>query len=175
MAKEKVACVTAAIIVLAFISCAQQFQPSPKTQREMMKNNAKYDKETSPVGRAKALAKLGRTELKAALEAADANNADSALQFVKTYDTQAQEAHEALLKTGVNAEKHSGGFRQLQISVRESARTLRQIASQVPFTQRQPFVDLQSDLNALNQKLILELFPRQPGHDGDKPRDKEEP
>jgi hypothetical protein len=143
---------------------------SVKTQKDLAKSKEHYDKETSPIGRAKALVKLGRAELRAAREAADANHADSALQFAKDYNDQAHAARDALEKTGANAEKHSNGFRQLQISVRESIRTLRQIADRVPFTERQPFDDLRKDLDGLNQKLILELFPRQPGHDASKPK-----
>jgi hypothetical protein len=70
----------------------------------------------------------------------------------------------ALEKMGVDAEKHSNGFRQLEISVRESLRELREIMGRVPLEQRESFAALEKDLDALNQKLILELFPRQPGH-----------
>lgn len=165
---------SSAILWSAFLALgisAPRNQLSPKTQRDLAKSKEQYDKETSPVGRAKALAKLGRVELRAAREAADANNPDLALQFVKDYNDQAEAAHDALLKTGVNAEKHSNGFRQLQISLRESIRTLRQITDRVPFTERQPFEDLGKGLEALNQKLILELFPRQPGREAGRPRD----
>ena len=141
-----------------------------KTQKELAKSKDHYEKETSPIGRAKALVKLGRAELRAAREATDANHVDSALQFVKDYNDQAQAAHDALEKTGVNAEKHSDGFRQLQISVRECIRTAGQISDKVPFNQRQPFDGLRKELDALNQKLILELFPRQPGLETSKPK-----
>ncbi|MGC1289694.1 MAG: hypothetical protein WA855_00305, partial [Candidatus Acidiferrales bacterium] len=64
----------------------------------------------------------------------------------------------------VDAEKHSNGFRQLQISVRERERELRELMSRVEFDRRQPFEDLEKALDVLNQKLIQELFPNLPAN-----------
>jgi len=147
----------------------QQTSPlSARVQSELANAKAHYESQSDPVGRAKALEKLSRAEIQAAREEADGGNVDAALQFLKDYYGQANGAHDALVKTGVNAEKHSNGFRQLQISVRVSMRAIREIAGQVPFTQRQPFEAVQQDLEALDHKLILELFPRQPGHELEK-------
>lgn len=137
---------------------------SNRVQKELMDSKAHFNGENDPVGRAKALEKLGRAEIRAAREMADAGDFTAALQYLKDYSDQAHAGHDALVKTGVNAEKHSNGFKQLQISVRESVRSIREIANEVPYAQRQPFDDQQQDLEKLNQQLILELFPRQPGH-----------
>lgn len=138
-----------------------------KIQKDIAKDEAKYERETKPVSRAKEVVKLGRAEYKAARQCVDGGNVSGALQFLKNYNEQAIVAHDALDKTGVDAEKHSNGFRQLEISVRESLRELRDITGRVPFDQSQPFRALEKDLDALNQKLILELFPRQPGRKAD--------
>jgi hypothetical protein len=152
-------------LAFPFAAVAQQKAPlSADVQKDLTNSKAHYDNEKDPVGRAKALGKLGRAEIRAAHEMANAGDFDGALQYLKNYDDQAHEGHDALLKTGVNAENHSSGFRQLQISLRESIRAVREIADQVPYTQRQPFDAQHQDLEDLNQRLILELFPRQPGH-----------
>lgn len=141
---------------------------SAKLEKELASSQAHYEGETEPVGRAKALSKFGRAEIRAAREMAGVGNYDGALQYLKNYSDQAHAAHDALVKTGVNAEKHSNGFRQMQISVRENIRAIRDIAGQIPFQQRQPFDAVQQNLEDLDQQLILELFPRQPGHKVDK-------
>lgn len=162
------------VTVLVSFAFAQTAVPPQKTlllaraQKDLTSSKARYESETDPVARAKALVKLGRAEIRAAREAADAGSFDTALQYVKDFTDQGHASHDALVKTGVNAEKHSNGFRQLQISVRENARAIRELAGQIPFAQRQPFDALQQDLEALDQKLILELFPRQPGHELEK-------
>ncbi|HKV27876.1 MAG TPA: hypothetical protein VJN90_06350, partial [Candidatus Acidoferrales bacterium] len=135
-----------------------------RVQNDIAKDKAKYERETNPIGRAKALTKLGRAEYLAARQSLDAGNIRAAFEFLTNYNEQAITAHDALEKMGVDPEKHSNGFRQLQISVRERLRELREITSSVPFQQRQSFEALEKDLDALDQKLILELFPRQPGH-----------
>ncbi|HVA18103.1 MAG TPA: hypothetical protein VMV59_10385 [Candidatus Dormibacteraeota bacterium] len=135
-----------------------------RVQKEIAKDKANYERQTKPVGRAKAVVKLGRAEYLAARQSLDAGNIRSAFEFLADYNEQAIAAHDALEKLDVDPEKHSNGFRQLQISVRESLRQLREIIGRVPLEQQESFQKLEEDLDALNQKLILELFPRQPGH-----------
>jgi hypothetical protein len=130
-----------------------------RVQKDLANDKLKYDQAENAVGRAKALGKLGHEELVAARQAADAGNFDEALQFVRDYNEQAASVHEDLLKTGVDPVKHSNGFRQLQISVRERERDLRELISRVEFGRRGPFETIRDDLDNLNQKLISELFP----------------
>lgn len=137
---------------------------SARVLRNLAKDKAKYEKADNPIKRAKAVPKLGREEYLAARQALKEGNRDAALEYLRDYNEQATSAHDELAKMTADPEKHSNGFRQLQISVRERARELRYLATGVAFDQRKPFEDLQKALDALNQKLILELFPRQPDH-----------
>lgn len=135
-----------------------------KVQNDLAHDKYKYEHADNAVDGAKALGKLGHEEYVAARQAIDDGKTDAALQFLSDYNHQAVAEHEALLKTGVDAEKHSNGFRQLQISVRERERELRELMTRVEFDRRQPFEDLEKALDALNQKLILELFPNLPAN-----------
>lgn len=137
-------------------------QTSTRIQNDLAKDKLRYEQAESPVDRAKALGKLGHEEYVAARQAIETGKTDEALQYLKDYNEQATSAHDELVKITNDPEKHSNGFRQLQISVRERERELRDLVSRVGFEQRQPFESLQKSLDALNQKLILELFPRQP-------------
>ena len=140
---------------------------SSKTLRNLAKAEEKYDKADSPVDRAKAVKKLGDEEYKAAREALKEGNQKAALQYLQDYNQQASRAHEELEKMGVDPEKHSNGFRQLQISVRERARELKDLMGRVAYDQRKPFEDLEKGLDELSQKLILELFPGHSKHNKD--------
>ncbi len=148
-------------ILLGSMALAAQ---TARVQKGIAKYEANYESKTNPVDRAKAVVKLGHAEYVAASQSLDAGNVREAFEFLAKYNEQAIAAHDALEKMDVDPEKHSNGFRQLQISVRESLRELREIMARVPLEQRESFVALEKDLDALNQKLILELFPRQPGH-----------
>lgn len=143
---------------------------SARVQNDLAKDKLKYDRAETPIDRAKAIGKLGHEEYVAARKAIDADNIDQALQFLRDYNNQATDVHDALVKTGVDPEKHSNGFRQLQISVREREREMKEFIARVGFGQRRPFEALQRSLDALNQKLILELFPRQPGNRRNAPK-----
>lgn len=150
--------------------CVFAFLLAPPIQnarllRNIAKEKEKFDRAANAVSRAKTVPKLGRDEYKAAQEALKSGDRQVALQFLKAYNDQAISAHEQLEKAVAHPEKDSNGFRQLQISVRERARELKYLTSRVTFNDRQPFEDLQKGLDALNQKLILELFPRRPLHE----------
>ncbi|HLW83036.1 MAG TPA: hypothetical protein VKS20_13445 [Candidatus Acidoferrales bacterium] len=132
--------------------------------RNIAKEKAKYDNADNPVKRAKSVPKLGREEYTAARQALKDGDQNAALQYLRDYNEQANAAHDELAKSVADPEKHSNGFRQLQISVRERARELKDITARVAFNQRKPFEELQKALDTLNQKLILELFPNQPNH-----------
>lgn len=133
---------------------------SGRVQKDLANDKLKYDQAENTIDRAKALGRLGHEELVAARQAAEAGRFDDALRLVESYHEQATSVHEDLLKSGIDPEKHSNGFRQLQISVRERERDLRQMISRIGFGQREPFETIRADLDDLNQKLILELFPR---------------
>lgn len=133
-----------------------------RVQRDLAKDKLKYDQASNAVDRAKALGKLGHEEYAAARQAVDAGKTEEALQFLKDYNRQSIDTHADLLKTGVDPAKHSNGFRQLQISVRERERDLKEIIRRVGFEQNRPFEDLRKNLDELNQKLLQELFPRRP-------------
>ena len=137
---------------------------SSKTLRNLAKAQEKYDNADNPVARAKAMKKLGDEEYKAATEALKAGNQKAALQYLQDYYQQASRAHEELDKMGVNAESHSNGFRQLQISVRERARELKELIGRVAYDQRKPFEEIEKGMDELSQKLILELFPGHSKH-----------
>jgi hypothetical protein len=132
---------------------------SSKTLRNLAKAQQDYDHATNPVDRAKAMKKLGNEEYDAARQALQTGDQKAALQYLQDYYDKASRAHEELDKMGVDPEKHSNGFRQLQISVRERARELKELIGRVAYDQRKPFEDLEQGMDELSQKLIHELFP----------------
>lgn len=133
---------------------------SARVQQDLAKDKLKYDHAENAVERAKTLGKLGHEEYVAARQAVDAGKTDEALQFVKDFNAQVTDTYAALLKTGVDPSKNSNGFRQLQISVRERERDLKELIRRVGFEQSEPFEEIGKNLDELNQKLIQELFPR---------------
>lgn len=145
-------------IAVCLVISAPVTAQTTRVQKEIAKGKRKYSRETNPVKRAKEVVNLGRAEYLAARQCINAGKTSAALEFFKEYNEQAISAHDALDIAGINAVKHSNGFRQLQISVRESAGQLRDITNHLPFEEQAPFQVLRKSLDALNQKLISELF-----------------
>lgn len=135
---------------------------SKRVEKDLAQDKARYESADNPVSRAKAFEKLGHEEYVAAHRALDGGDTDQAFQFLSAYNEEATETHQALLKTGVDPEKHSNGFRQLQISIRERQRDLRDLMVRIPFDQRGRFEKIEKDMDGLNQKLMQELFPNRP-------------
>ena len=61
--------------------------------------------------------------------------------------------------TGIDAVRHSGGFKELQISLRTSLRRLDDLIFSVPQDLRPAFRAARSDLETAENSLIDALFP----------------
>lgn len=129
---------------------------------DLAKDQAKFERETDPVHKAKLMVKLGRAEFdEIEAQIADNDLAKAALSL-KQYQTQVDSVSKALDATKRNAAKHAAGFLQLQVSVRESLRRLNSILVGLVSDQQKPFLDTRDDLEEVNRHLMLELFPSQP-------------
>lgn len=129
---------------------------------DLAKDQAKFERETDPVHKAKLMVNLGRAEFDQIEEEAGNNNLDKAAAAAKQYESQVDSVSTALDATGRNAAKHAAGFLQLQISVRESLGRLNSILVGVVGDQQKPFLAVRDNLETLNRHLLLELFPSQP-------------
>jgi hypothetical protein len=136
---------------------------APTAQSQLDKLRARYEKETDPVRRGKLMPKLGAAEFDEIRRAARAHDFARALEVFGQYRDQAEEAHKALDARGVDPEKKPGGYKELQISLREALRQSNEIFLLIPPNWHQGFNDVLLELDSLNRRLIFQLFPRQPG------------
>jgi hypothetical protein len=132
-------------------------------QDELAKDRARFERETNPVHRAKLLVRLGRAEFEQIEKQVADNNITEALDDLREYEKEADSVSKALDAAGVNAEKHSAGFKELQISVREAVRRLNDLMVGLSGDDQKPFLEVRDNLDALNAHLIDELFPHETG------------
>jgi len=128
-------------------------------QETQARYEAQYQLEHDPVGRAKILAKLGRFEIDRARSDLKADREEQSLADLERYRDQVENAVQALSATGVNAEQHPSGFKELQISLRETIRHVDELILQLPFDKRPWFQAVRSDLAKSQNSLIEALFP----------------
>jgi len=133
---------------------------------------ARFAAESNPVKKAKLMPKLGEAEFRDIQGDVAAGQFSAALAVLDQYRAEARLCAERLDATGVDPEKRSAGFKQLQISLRQSLRRLNEILVGVTPDEQPPFLDARRDLEQLNRRLIRKLFPRQPADaESGKPED----
>ena len=148
--------VSALIFILGLVLssvAAQQFHTTAEWR-------AKFTREADPVKKAKLLLPLGESEFKDADAALAEEKLTEALDVLQLYVAEAQESEKALDAKLGDPEKHSNGYRQLQISLRESLRRIDSMIVGLSSDDRVPFVAVRGQLDEMERHLIEKLFPK---------------
>ena len=111
------------------------------------------------MAKAKILAKLGRYEVEQAHADLKADKDEESLADLEHYRDQVESTVQGLSGLGVNAEQHPSGFKELQISLRETLRHIDELILQLPLDKRAWFQAVRSDLGKSQNYLIEALFP----------------
>jgi hypothetical protein len=123
----------------------------------------KYDKETDPVRKAKALGNYGDAQIAEFSRAAGANDYDGSYASLNAYRNEVHSVFDALKATGNNAEKKPEGFKELQIHLRKSLWEIDRTMPLIPLDRRPDFENARDELGRIHSELIQMLFPREPG------------
>jgi hypothetical protein len=142
--------------------CAAHLSGAMQTQDPAEAFRAKFTKENDPVRKAKILIPLSDAEFRDIQKEAGADNAQGALAILRQYRDEAEASQKALEATGHDPEKHPNGFKELQISLRESIRRLDNVIGDLSGDEQKPFRDIRQELEQMDRRLIHELFPRRP-------------
>lgn len=119
----------------------------------------RFVQESDPVRKAKKMPQLGEAEFQQIQKDVAGEGFTDALVLLRRYRDEVQSCVQGLDATGANAVKHSSGFRQLQISLRESLRRLDTVIPLIPPEAQSGFIEERANLNEMNKHLIEELFP----------------
>ena len=122
-------------------------------QDRLAEELAKYQSESDPVRKARALAKLGDEQVDLAKE---------------QYRDEVRATVAALKGTGVDAERKPAGFKELQISLRETIRRIDELIFTLNVDKRPFFREVRNDLFVDQNELIDDLFPRRPDRNAPK-------
>jgi hypothetical protein len=126
----------------------------------------RFEKETDPVHKAKLIPRLADAEFRDIHASIDAGNLAEASAIARHVADEAQTAREALDTKKRDPENNPDGYRQLQISARESVRRLDDILISLSADDQQPFREVRNDLDEIDRQLIHRLFPHRPQEPG---------
>lgn len=131
-------------------------------QDRLAEDLAKYQHESDPVRKSRALAKLGDEQVDLAKKQLKAEDEVASLHTLEQYRDEVHDMVSALHGTGVDAEKKPAGFKELQISLRETIRRIDDLIFTLNVDKRPFFRVVRNDLFTDQNQLIDELFPRKP-------------
>ena len=153
---------------MLFFACSASVQCVSRVSAAMQPQNttegfrAKFTHEADPVHKAHILIQLGDAEFRDIQKEVGSDNDQAALAILQQYRDEAQACLKGLEATGRDPEKHPNGFKELQISLRESLRRLDRIIADLSGDEQNSFRDVRQDLEQMDLKLIHQLFPRRP-------------
>lgn len=131
---------------------------------------AHIQREQNPVRKAKYQIRLGQLKLQQAIEAYGKSDFEPGRGLLDAYLGWMKEAWEALRGTGREASRQPQGFRELDIALRENARSLVDLQHRVPYADRGPVDRAAQECDKLRSEVLAVLFPReQLGGDEKKP------
>jgi hypothetical protein len=146
-------------VLLMSVPLCAIFTSALAAQDARAKYEEQFQLEHDPVAKAKILSKLGNLEIDQARSDLKMDKDEQALADLEHYRDRVESTFAALSANEVNAEKHPGGFKELQISLRQTLRRIDELIVLVPFDKRPWFQAVRSDVARVQNSLIEALFP----------------
>lgn len=135
---------------------------SPAGAQTIQELQRRFDRETNSVSKAKLMERLGDAQFEMARHAGQENDNDTVDLTMEKYRDNVRAALEALKKQHPDAEKHSNGYRQLEMQLKLGIREAQDSWLAAPPAYKPPLQIVRQDLLALDDELIRLLFPHQP-------------
>lgn len=132
-------------------------------QDRLSEYKEKYERESDPIRKAKALGNYGDAQIQHFVRDAGAENFDSASAMLWAYRDEVRLVFDALKATGNDPEKKADGFKELEFHLRKTLWLVDRSLPVVPFERRASFQEMRDDLGRIHNDLIHVLFPREAG------------
>jgi hypothetical protein len=123
---------------------------------------ARFDRETNGVRKAKLVEKLGDAQFEEARRAEKEGDHSTVGLTLEKYRDNVRAALETLKKQHPDAERQSNGYRQLQFHVRRGIREVEETLLMAPDPYKPPLEIVHKDLIEMDEELIRLLFPLHP-------------
>ncbi len=127
--------------------------------QKLEKLEARFLRADSPLERVRILARLGPLEVGEARKELDAGQFSEALQRLQQYRDRTRQAYEELRARIPNPAKKPAGFKELEISLRETLRRLDDLLTAAPLEYQNVLRAVRADLDTLHARLLDDLFP----------------
>lgn len=150
---------SAAFVALLLLLCTSL---PVLAQERMAELTRRFDGERDPVRRAQLFPRLGEAHFELMRQKTQAGDYGQAVAILNMYVDAVEKLCVTLQAAVSDPEKHPSGFKELESHLRKSIRSLDDTVNGLPIDQRGPFQVDRHELEMVHEKLIQELFPRQP-------------
>ena len=130
---------------------------------------AQFEHEPDPVRKARELARFGDDQISLASREYKSGDDVGSLHTLEQYRDEVLTTFQELKATGANAEKKPAGFKELQISLRQTTRHMEDLIFILPVDKRPFFQAVRAQVVKMQGDLMDELFPRNPNQNSKKP------
>jgi len=120
----------------------------------------RFDKETHAANKVKALDKLAEAQFEAGRKASDSGDYITVGLTLEKYRDNVNAAFLLLKKQEPDVDRHSTGYRQIELQVRRGIREVEETLLTAPVPLRPPLEIVRKDLVEIDDELIRLLFPR---------------
>ena len=138
-----------------FLAGASSAAPSD-TEAQL---EARVEKEHDPVRKSKMECRLARIKLKQAIRTYEQGNTEEGARLVSAYLARIKDSWQALKDSGRNAAHASGGFKELDIELREDARLLDDLKRRISYFDRGPVEKAEKEVEQERTEVLHALFP----------------
>ena len=132
----------------------------PTEKEKLADLQARFDKESNAVHKAKLLTRLSAAQFDETRRLEKLGDFNSVGLLWEKFRDNARVTLEGLKKQVHDAERHVGGYRELEIGLREGIRELEQTMLLVPPEYRPPLDIVRADLSTMDDEVLRLLFPR---------------
>lgn len=132
-----------------------------KRVENLRKEKEKLVRQTDPVGRTKTQIKISEILLTLISDAVQSGETEVMERRLGEYLAAIQDAHQTMMKTGRDAHRRPGGFKDLEIALRRHIRQLEDIGKGLTFDQREPVDKARKEAADIRDDLLKALFGEQ--------------
>ena len=131
-------------------------------QENLPELQAHFDRENNSVKKAKLLVKLSDAQFEESRRAGKAGDNNTVDATMEKFRDNVRAALDALKKQHPDAEKHSNGYRQMEMQVKQGIREVEDSMLAAPAPYKPPLQIVRQDLITMDDELIRMLFPNRP-------------
>lgn len=149
------------LLLAAFLLPARAFAAAPRDE-DLATLRLQFQQQTDAVKRAKLFSKFGAALMAEMRKLQAAKDYEKVTPLFLEYRDAASTAFKGLTEANPDAEKHPGGYRELEMHLRQSLHLLNNIVFDMPLDDRESLLGPQREIEKIDDRLVKALFPRGP-------------